>query len=261
MQFGCIAFLKTTTDCGVNLYSQSVFRQIRQIVMSDEVDDSAACPAPASPGGAPCKMCTQHDMEVMLYCKHPDCQVEICPLCLAQHHRGHTVVNIEDPRMRVLKSKAAAMKQRLSLDLSQLVATRQKINQERLELIATVNQRRNKLVKEFDDKIRAVDDNIKKLNKISQRKTNDVEENDFRKDSKLIEQLQKQSEDLESMKYKFYKDLEETTQGLEPPKEIADMRRMRRKEPTITGESSLLVNCSEHCFISSYEQTERQAAL
>ena len=214
--------------------------------MSDEVDDSAACPAPASPGEAPSNMCTQHDMEVMLYCKHPDCQVEICPLCLAQHHRGHTVVNIEKPRMTVLKSKAAAMKQRLSLDLSRLVATRQKIDRQWLDMIKNGNQRRNELVKEFDDKIRTVDDNIKKLNEISQRKTNDVEENNFRKDSKFIEQLQKQSEEVESKKYKFYKDLQETTQELEPPKEIADMRRMMRKEPTITGESSLLINCSEH---------------
>ena len=200
--------------------------------MSDEVADSAACPAPAPSGGAQCNVCTQHDMEVMLYCKHPDCQVEICPLCLAQHHRGHTVVNIEEARMRVLKSKAAAMKQRLSLDLSRLVATRQKIDQERLELIEKVNQRRNELLKEIGEKVRAIDDNIKKLDEISQHKTNDMEENDFAKDTEFIETLQKQSEGSEPFKFKFYS-MEETTRDIEPPGKIV---KMKRKELEIEGE-------------------------
>ena len=176
------------------------------------------------PGGSSSDRCTVHGMDMMLYCKHPDCQKAICPLCLAEQHRGHTVVNIEEPRMSVLKSKAAVMKQRLSLDLSRLVATRERVHQQRLELMKRVNERGKKLLEEFDKKIRAIEDSIKKLNEINQHRTNDMEQDDFEKNTKLLETLQKQSEDDEPMKYKFYDDLEETTREMEPPGEATEVK-------------------------------------
>ena len=164
-------------------------------------------------------------MEVVLYCKHSDCLVGICPLCVTQHHRGHTVVNIEEPRKSVLKSKAVVIKQRLSLDLSRLVATRQKVHQQRLEIMEKVNQRSRELLKEFDTKITVIESNIKKLNEISQRKTDDMEKDDFEKNKGFIEKLQKQSEDEEPMKYKFYDDLEEITREMEPPGKATETKR------------------------------------
>ena len=40
--------------------------------------------------------CVTHKMDMILYCKHEGCQTEICPLCMSEHHRNHSVVNVHE---------------------------------------------------------------------------------------------------------------------------------------------------------------------
>ena len=42
------------------------------------------------------KQCMKHKMDMILYCKHEGCETEICPLCMSEHHRNHSVVNVHE---------------------------------------------------------------------------------------------------------------------------------------------------------------------
>ena len=42
------------------------------------------------------KQCMKHKMDMILYCKHEGCEKEICPLCMSEQHRNHSVVNVHE---------------------------------------------------------------------------------------------------------------------------------------------------------------------
>ena len=168
-------------------------------------------------------VCEEHGMEVVLYCKHPDCQIGICPLCMTAGHKGHSVVSIAEEQNSILELRVAHLIKRLHVNKNRLIATRQKLNQHRLELVQSLKEKQNELEQEFDEKIKSVDENLDKFNQLSQELKGDL-----KKEKGFIDTIWKQSEDKEQMKYKFY-DLTESTRDMEPPRET-DV-----KQPTLEG--------------------------
>ena len=147
------------------------------------------------PGGVQCDVCEEHGMEVVLYCKHPDCQTGICPLCMAAGHKDHSVVNIAEQRKIILKSRALTLIKQLVVNKSRLIATKRNVDQQRLELIQKLKQAQDELEKDFEAKVKVIDENIKKLTELCSDKNVDTT-----KDNQFIDTLQKQSEDKEQMK-------------------------------------------------------------
>ena len=103
---------------------------------------------------------------------------------------------------------------------------------QRLELVQKLKQAQDELEKDFEAKIKVIDENIKKLTELCSDKKGDLTKN-----NQFIDTLQKQSEDKEQMKYMFY-DLAETSREMEPPGE-ADIKHCERKQPITEGNYSL----------------------
>ena len=203
------------------------FPQNKYVLKMLKLNMTSAVP----PGGVQCDVCEEHGMDVVLYCKHPDCQVGICPLCMTAGHKDHSVVNIAEQRKMILKSRASVLMRQLGADKSRLIATRQKLDQYRLELTQKLKQVQNELEKDFEAKIIVIDENLKKLAKLCSDKNGDIT-----KDNQFIDTLQKQSEDKERMKYTFC-DLTEIRRDMEPPGEI-DIKHCEGKQPLIEGNDS-----------------------
>ena len=167
--------------------------------------------------------------------KHPDCQRGICPLCMTAGHRDHSVVNIAEQRKVIQKSRASVLMKRLGVEKKSTNWYADRVcDQQRLELVQKLKQAQDVLEKDFEVKIKVIDENMKKLAKICSDKNGDLT-----KDDQFMDTLQKQSEDKERMKYMFY-NLTETAREMEPPGE-ANVKHSERKQPIIEGNDSLFV--------------------
>ena len=204
------------------------FPQNKYVLKMLKQNETTAAP----PGGVQCDVCEEHGMEVVLYCKHPDCQTGICPLCMTAGHRDHSVVNIAEQRKIILKSQALTLIRQLGVNKSRLIATRRNVDQQRLELFQKLRQAQDELEKDFEAKIKVTEENIEKLAVLCSDKNDDLT-----KVKQFIDTLQEQSEDKEQMKYTFY-DLAETSRQMEPPGE-AEIKHCERKQPIIEGNDSL----------------------
>ena len=147
-------------------------------------------------------------------------------------HKDHSVVNIAEQRNIILKSRALTLIRQLGVNKSRLVATRRNFDQQRMELVKKLKQAQDELEKDFEAKIKVIDENIKKLTELCSDKKGDLTKN-----NQFIDTLQKQSEDKEQMKYRYY-DLAETSREMEPPGE-PDIKHCERKQPIIEGNDSL----------------------
>ena len=170
------------------------FPQNKYVLKMLKLNMTTAVPS----GDVQCDVCEEHGMEVVLYCKHPDCQTGICPLCMTAGHKDHSVVHIAEQRKIILKSRASVLMRQLGVDKRRLIATRQKLDQYRLELTQKLKQVQDELEKDFEVKINVIDENIKKLTELCSDINGDLTE-----DNQFIDTLQKQSEDKERMKYTF----------------------------------------------------------
>ena len=217
--------------------------------MSEELDDSVFCP-----------VCFERYSESgvavprLLPCTHTMCHacvdmlIKNSTLVCPQDRKAHAALSgvlsfpqnkyvlkilcgqgkVSDERKTFLKSQASLFIKQLGLRKGQLIVTKQKVNQHRLELAQKLKQTQDELDKEFDGEIKVIDENIEKLNEICQDTSSDLT-----RDKKVIERLQNQSREKDQEKYKFY-DLIEISRDMEPPEEI-DIKYCGKEQPKIEG--------------------------
>ena len=228
--------------------------------MSEELDDSAFCPV--------CFECYSESgvaVPRLLPCTHTLCHacvdkfIKNSTLVCPQDRKAHPALSgvlsfpqnkyvlkmmtqgkVSDERKTFLKSQASLLIKQLSLRKGQLIATKQKVNGHRMELVQKLKQAQDELDKEFDGEIKVIDENIEKLNEICQETSSDLLGG-----KTAIERLQKEAKERVQEKYKFY-DLMEISRNMEPPEEM-DIKYYEKEETRIEGINVQYAMIGRHC--------------
>ena len=128
--------------------------------------------------------CGDHGREMRMYCNEQDCKKQICPLCLARHHKNHKYVDLElqNEKIKPLMDRLEFLQQSLQENRKKLLVRRDSVVAENSAcsttlqskkkelikaiiekydgLVAEASEHNKKIIQNIDDKLASTDENI-----------------------------------------------------------------------------------------------------
>ena len=114
------------------------------------------------------KQCTKHKMDMILYCKHKTCETEVCPLCMSERHRDHSVVNARDVQNQTFLNGLLEV---LTSQRDVILAVKQGEEKAFDCMMDRLKKKRQEITNQFEDILQPIDEYIKFFEEMKQRTT------------------------------------------------------------------------------------------
>ena len=143
------------------------------------------------------EMCKRHDREITFFCNNPDCQKEICQICILEEHKKHEFLdlkNLQEEKRRILLVNTEALKKDIQTNKAKLLDTKE-------EMTENLNTCTKKIQEEKRAKIESVtrivtDKYDQLLQSVTHIKTEEIDTID--KDVKIFDQQISELKDIET---------------------------------------------------------------
>ena len=123
--------------------------------------------------------CSEHGLKIALYCKQKGCELAVCAICMTEKHLTHQVINILEEQKCKLTERISGIKGKLKLYHDQILATKQHAEHEFDTKIKLLKDSKEQQLKEFDDKLADVIENLTTLDDIEVNVKEDTTQTDI----------------------------------------------------------------------------------
>ena len=96
--------------------------------------------------------CKEHGMDMMLFCKHEECQTAICPTCMAEKHSTHPVGNVLENTKSLLMNKISSLMKELNTHCSNLLSAQEQVEKSCAHKTEVLEEHKNKVCETLTEK-------------------------------------------------------------------------------------------------------------
>ena len=124
-------------------------KDIDEVPVKDKEDN---IPQPEEkPKGQKQKMetCKDHDRPISFFCNNPDCQKEICQICMIEQHKKHEFLdlhNLQEEKRKILLANTESLKKDILNNKSKLLDTKEELSENLSTCTKTIEEEKNKKV-------------------------------------------------------------------------------------------------------------------
>ena len=151
--------------------------------------------------------CAEHNLKMVLFCKHEDCNKALCPICLSESHLGHNVVNILQETKQQLQLKTAAVMENFTSYKENILKAKQQVR-DRYEQL---KKRKDEILEDLDGKLADAEDNIATAMDINAKVNQSKTHNELRDKLEFVQVVETLSkETTKPLTYEFFGLVENT---------------------------------------------------
>ena len=93
--------------------------------------------------------CKDHDRPISFFCNNPDCQKEICQICMIEQHKKHEFLdlqNLQEEKRKILLANTESLKKDILNNKSKLLETKEELSENLNTCTKTIEDEKNKKV-------------------------------------------------------------------------------------------------------------------
>ena len=145
------------------------------------------------------EICVEHNRELVLFCKEPECLEPVCLLCLKNDHRRHDVVGIVDEKGEVLMMMISFIEKNLKEKVAVLNSVKDDVNRKTKGFLKDLETRRNEIEQQFDKTKKEAESQETKVNSSVDNETAALNES-----LNLLSSIRKNAENMDENEDKRY---------------------------------------------------------
>ena len=96
--------------------------------------------------------CKEHGMDMMLFCKHEECQTAICPTCMVEKHSTHPVGNVLENTKSLLMDKISSLMKELNTHCGYLLFAQEQVEKRCSQNIEELEKQKIKVCETLTEK-------------------------------------------------------------------------------------------------------------
>ena len=149
------------------------------------------------------EICVEHNRELVLFCKEPECLEPVCLLCLKNDHRRHDVVGIVDEKGEVLMMMISFIEKNLKGKVAVLNSVKDDVNRKTKEFMNDLERRKYGICKAIEQLF----DETKKEAESQETKVNCSVDNEtaaLNESLNLLSSIRKNAENMDENEDKRY---------------------------------------------------------